>query len=267
MRPMKSARALGGPQVAQLGRPEPREPVGAPSGRTPRRSVSSLKHPAPERVVLDPAGPPRRGPSSRWPWRRFDHRPPRPHPGPRVADEAEGPVRRQLGLPVQGGAAGARAWRPAGPASFSAPGSRSSSTDCTVLPPVFCTCTNSTRAGCDTITALTLALRPGRGPDLPARRRRHEGRDHVAARLPGRLAAVPAGVPQGVPRLRQPRPGQGAVPAAAGWSPRRTPRSTRSARAGRPTRPTCTQAAMIADEELYFDYFTALFARGRRRPG
>ena len=38
--------------------------------------------------------------------------------------------------------------------------------------------------------------------------------------------------------------------------------------AGRPTDPTFLhQAAMIADEELYFDYFTALFAAVRRGPG
>ena len=36
----------------------------------------------------------------------------------------------------------------------------------------------------------------------------------------------------------------------------------------RPTDPTyLVQAAMIADEELYYDYFTALFARSARRPG
>ena len=60
--------------------------------------------------------------------------------------------------------------------------------------------------------------------------------------------------------------GAGSRGCCTGSSTRRARRSTRW-RPGRPTDPTYLgQAAMIADEQLYFDYFTALFARSAR-PG
>ena len=150
---------------------------------------------------------------------------------------------------------------PGRPASFSAPGSRSSSTDCTVLPPVFCTCTKSTRAGCDTITALTLATSV-----LTVDRTFLLGVGAMKAGttwLHDYLAASPQcqpGHPQGVPRLRQPRPRR-----KEPWLLHRVVDKARASldevAAGRPTDPTYLhQAAMIADEQLYFDYFTALFA-------